>query len=58
MELAAYVLGDAYGIFTKYPSPKTSTNGQIKVFSFHVSRRNCSQVSFYTKNDSRNIKIE
>lgn len=36
-ELAVYTVGDAFGIFVKYPKPYTSIDGPIKVFSLHVS---------------------
>ena len=36
LELAVYVLGDAYAIFTKYPKPHTATEGPIRVFSVNV----------------------
>lgn len=37
MELAVYVLGDAFGIFVKYPKSHIAIDGPIKVFSLYVS---------------------
>lgn len=36
-ELAVYIVGDAFGIFAKYPKPHTSIDGPIKVFSLYAS---------------------
>jgi len=37
LELAVYLLGDSFAIFTKYPKSHIATNGPIQVFSFPVS---------------------
>ena len=44
VELAAYIVGDAFGIFVKYPQPKIALDGPIKTFSFYV-------YLIHTKND-------
>jgi len=36
VELAAYIVGDAFGIFVKYPQPKIALDGPIKTFSLYV----------------------
>ena len=36
VELAAYIVGDAFGIFVKYPNPKIALDGPIKTFSLYV----------------------
>ena len=37
LELSAYTGGNGYGILGKYPAPKTSVYGIIKIFSPIVS---------------------
>ncbi len=37
MELAAYLLGDEFGILGKYPTPKSSIYGIFEMFSIKVS---------------------
>jgi len=36
MELAAYLLGDDFGILGKYPTRKTSIYGIVMIFSYYV----------------------
>ena len=36
-ELAVYIEGDAFGSFVKYPTPPTSIDGPIAIFSLNVS---------------------
>ncbi len=36
LELAVYVVGDSFGIFVKYPTPKIKIDGPIRTFSLYV----------------------
>ena len=36
LELAVYVVGDSFGIFVKYPTPRIKIDGPIRTFSLYV----------------------
>ena len=47
LELAIYVVGDSFGIFVQYPTPKIKIDGPIRTFSLHVIE--IKQLNFATR---------
>jgi len=39
VELAAYIVGDAFGLYVKYPKPIMALDGPINTFSLYVTIR-------------------
>lgn len=48
LELAIYVVGDSFGIFVQYPTPKIKIDGPIRTFSLYVILK-IKQLNFATR---------